>query len=369
MTMPATNASYEYEIVRERLLAGIDDMVRNGRKLVLGEELERTEKALAEYTGRKYAIGVGSGTDAIYIALKALGVRPNDEVLLPANICVAVLETVLRNNAIPRFVDVRPDTWTLDPSKALNSVNKRTRAILAVHAYGLPSDLDDLLAVAGDKLHVIECCGQAFGARYKSYPVGSFGIAGCFSFNPSKVNGAMGDGGAIVTDDEEVARIAHRMRDHGRDREGEPAHFVGVSSRLDEINALAVRLKLDHVDEWIALRHQKALLYRQMLSPARGVTLQSLPRDRVSSYQMFTVRVPSRDKVRKRMIEQGVRAGTSYKLPFRMPGYLKYAGGGIDSIPETYRLEATTLSLPFFTGITDEYMHTVTDALISACQE
>lgn len=367
MSNPRTNTAFEYEVIREELFETIDEIVRNGRKLVLGQELERTEAALAGYTGRKYAVGVGNGTDAIYAALRALGVGPGDEVLMPANVCVAVLEAVVRNQAIPRFVDVKVDTWTLDPQKAAAEINERTRAILAVHAYGLPADLKEILAVAGQRISVIECCGQAFGAKYEGHPVGHFGAVGCFSFNPSKVNGAIGDGGALVTDSEEVARNAHRMRDHGRDQEGGPSNFVGFSSRLDEINALAVRMKLKHTDDWIKLRHQKALAYRQLISEARDVTLQVLPAGRTSSYQMFALRTPSRDSIRQRMAEQGVRCGIHYRLPFRMPGYSDAGFPGIDCIPQTLKLEATTLSMPFYTGITDEQMESFAGALKRAC--
>jgi dTDP-4-amino-4,6-dideoxygalactose transaminase len=363
MARAQTNTVYEYEAIRDKLVEAVDDIVRSGRKLVLGHELERTEASLASYIGRKHAVGVGNGTDAVYAALRALGVGHGDEVLMPANVCVAVLEAVVRNHATPHFVDTKPDTWTIDPAKASLAVNANTRAILAVHAYGLPADIDEIMAVAGEKIHVIECCGQAFGARYKGHPVGRFGAVGCFSFNPSKVNGAIGDGGALVTDSEDVARNAHRMRDHGRDVEGGPAHFTGFSSRLDEISALAVRLKLEHTDEWIELRHQKAQRYRQLLSGARGVTLQAIPPGRLSSYQMFTVRTPCRDRIHQLMVEQGVRCGTSYRLPFQMPGYAAYRFPGIDSIPETYALEGSTLSLPFFTGITEDDMITIAQAL------
>ncbi|MDP2857382.1 MAG: DegT/DnrJ/EryC1/StrS family aminotransferase [Bacillota bacterium] len=369
MDRPRTNTAYEYEVIRDDLFKAIDDIVRNGRKLVLGHELERTEEALAGYTGRKHAVGVGNGTDAIYVALRALGVGPGDEVLMPANVCVAVLEAVVRNQATPHFVDVKPDTWTLDPAKVSLAIGPRTRAILAVHAYGLPADIEEIMAVAGDGVRVIECCGQAFGARYMGHPVGHFGTVGCFSFNPSKVNGAIGDGGALVTDSEDVARNAHRMRDHGRDVEGGPAHFTGFSSRLDEINSLAVRLKLEHIDDWIQIRHRKAQMYRQMLAEAKGVILQTVPPGRVSSYQMFTVRHQLRDRVRHLITEQGVRCGTSYRLPFRMPAYATSAFPGTDSIPETFSLEATTLSFSFFTGITEEQMGVFADALKRACTQ
>ena len=360
------NSQYEYGYIHDALLVEVDAMVREGRKLVLGEEIVAAERALAEYAGCARAVAVGSGSDALYLALRSIGVS-GTEVILPANVCVSLPEAILRAGATPRFVDVRPDTWTLDPDLVSATVQDRIGAIIAVHVYGLPADLDALVEIADSRgIALLEAAGQAFGARYRERPVGHWGTAGCYSFNPSKMNGAIGDGGALVTDDEALALRAHRTRDHGRDVEGGTAHFVGMSSRLDEINALVVRLKLQYIDEWVRRRHARGQVYRELLSGVDGVTLQAFPPGRLSSVQRFSIRVPTslRDRIRERLAERGIRTGGHYVPPYRMPAF--ESSLGISGVPVTESLAASTMSLPFYPEMTDGAMEFVVEALRDA---
>ena len=319
-------------------------------KLVLGRAVEHFERALAEYVGgHRIAVTVGSGTDAIYLSLSALGIGPGSETIAPANVCVAVVESVLRTGATLRFVDIRPDTYTMDPAEVSKAINSRTQALLPVHTYGLPADIDEIGTLARENgLKIVELCGQAFGATFHGYPVGSFGDAACFSFNPSKILSGGGDGGAVLTPFPDLAERIRRIRDHGRLFIGDDAEFPGISSRLDTLNARILLERLRYITKELTRRRDMATYYRSLL-PAR-IKRQSEPAQRNSVYQFLVVETDNREQIRSALKKRGIETKVHYRLPYKMPGYqgstlLK----GMESLKITEEVGNRIMTLPFYT--------------------
>lgn len=335
--------------LRIRLMGNLWQLWRKD-KLVLGKAVENFERALAEYVGsHRIAITVGSGTDAIYLALCALGMGLDSEVIAPANVCVAVVESVLRTGATLRFVDIRPDTYTMDPAEVKKAINNRTQALLPVHTYGLPADIDELITLARENdLKIVELCGQAFGATLHGCPVGSFGDAACFSFNPSKILSGGGDGGAVLTPSPALAERIKRLRDHGRLFIGDDAEFPGISSRLDTLNARILIERLKYVTKELRRRRDMAAYYSSLLPPT--IKKQTEPRQRNSVYQFFVVEIDNREQIRRALKMRGIETKVHYRLPYKMPGYQGSALlKGMESLKVTEEVGDKIMTLPFHT--------------------
>ncbi len=352
--VPFSDISYEYSFIAREFEAGMRGLI-NASKLVLSEELERLEDELAGYLGREYVVGVGSGTDALFLSLIAAGIGPGEEVITAGNICVAVMEAIVRTGALPVFVDITPHSFSLDQKQVLEAINDQTRAVIVVHPYGMPAEMDMLKDEIRDELMIIEACGQAFGARIQGKPVGSFGQVGCFSFNPDKVIGGLGDGGAVATDDCQLALQIKKLRDHGRLGIGSKADRVGFSSRLDAVNALAVRLKLKHIDDWIDIRNQKVSLYQQQLKKT-GLQFQRIPEDRTSSYQILVALTDgNRMQMHKELKSKGIMTDFHYRVaPYQMPAFDCHSFRKEGRLQVTDKVISQVISLPFYTGITEE---------------
>jgi len=331
--------------LQARVLLGLRGTLRTD-DLVLGKSLGVLEETLATYVGTEYAAAVGSGSDAIYLALRALEVKAGDEVIAPANVCVAVIESILRTEVSIHFADIDRDTYTLDVCAVKKAISPRTKAVICVHAYGLPANMNELNTVARENdLRVIELCGQAFGATLNGRSVGSFGDVGCFSFNPSKILGGVGDGGAVVTNSEQIAERVRRLANHGRAYVGANAEYVGVSSRLDTFNALVLAHRLRRVNEALRKRRRIAQYYRALLAHFK---LQAEPPSFQSSTQFFVIEIPQRDRVRQTLGRQGILTKIHYPLPYKMPAYqgcrvLK----GMQSLPITEEVAQRVMTLPF----------------------
>ena len=355
MIVPFSSVKYEYDVIAPELKGGLKRLV-DCSAFVLGEEVARTEKALADYLGLRRVIGVGSGTDALYLSLVAARIGNGDEVLLVGNICVAVMEAVVRAGAVPVFVDILPGVFSVDTEQARKAITPMTKALVVVHPYGMPADIELAARVADDRgIILIEACGQSFGAKYRGRTVGSFGTISCFSFNPGKLIGGLGDGGAVATNDDSIAERVRKLRDHGRAAIGADAEMIGISSRLDAINALAVRLKLAHIDEWVELRQEKALYYQNLLRDI-DIMFQNNPGGRVSSYQMFVVLSPkNRYALAQELAKKGIETSFHYRRPpYRMPAFRHHLCRCVGSLPVTEELYARSISLPFYTGITEK---------------
>ncbi len=317
----------------------------------MGPQVAAFEKAFAEYLGARFCIGVNSGTAALQLALMACGIGPGDEVIVPSFTFFATAEAVSVLGAKPVFVDIDPVSYTVTAPGVEQAITARTKAIIPVHLYGQPADLDPILALAEThKLQVIEDAAQAHGAEYKARRVGALGDAGCFSFYPSKNLGAYGEAGAIVTNDDELARRLRLLRDHGSTSKYAHA-IVGYNFRMEEIQAAVLNVKLAHLDDWNNRRRERAAAYNELLKDSGLV----LPREMDYArhvYHVYAIQSDHRDELQKRLAAAGIQTGVHYPIPIHLqPAYasLGYKKG---DLPETERLSERVLSLPMFAELT-----------------
>ncbi|MDQ1709660.1 MAG: hypothetical protein QOG49_1045 [Frankiaceae bacterium] len=334
-----------------------------------GPLVDAFEAAWAAYCGRKHAIGVANGTDAIGLALKALGVGPGDEVLVPANTFIASAEGVVMAGAIPVFVDVDPVTLLVDVAVLDASVTARTAAVLVVHLYGHLPDMDALAAFARRRnILLVEDAAQAHGASWNGKPAGSFGAAATFSFYPGKNLGAFGDGGAVVLDDDDAAARIRSLAFHGRAVEDRYLHpLLGINSRLDALQAGILSVKLERLDEWTAGRRRAADSYLAALGDAAPELAAAVVRPITgcaSAWHLFVVRVADRARVQAELSAAGVESGIHYPVPCHRQG--AFATGPVPALPVAELAAASVLSLPMFPHITDQQVGRAAAALVSA---
>jgi dTDP-4-amino-4,6-dideoxygalactose transaminase len=328
---------------------------------VLGKNTEKFEKEFAKYCGTKFAIGVANGTDALTISLKAAGIGQGDNVLVPANTFIATAEAVTHAGAHPVFVDINPQTYNIDVRSA--KATKKTKAIIPVHLYGQSADMDEVRDFA-DKfdLKIIEDASQAHGATYDGKKVGSLGNAGCFSLYPTKPLGAMGDGGVITTDDEEIALKAKQLRNHGRTDLN--VHISpGFTSRLDEIQAAVSSVKLKYLDQWNAQRKKIAEEYNELLSKLPGIQTPYCIPQAGHVYYLYVIRTSDRDKLRDELSNQGIQALVHYPTPIHLQPAYKAKRNPVLRCAE--RASKEILSLPMFAELTDQEVRSVCETIRS----
>jgi dTDP-4-amino-4,6-dideoxygalactose transaminase len=329
-----------------------------------GEAVRRFEAAFAAYCGRPHCVGVANGTDALRLALAALGVGPGHEVITAANSFVATAEAIGHCGARPVLVDVDPDTLLLDPRALDRARTARTRAVVPVHLYGRLADVDAIGAwCARHGLALVEDAAQAHGARRRGRPAGSFGDAAGFSFYPAKNLGAAGDAGAVVTARQDVADRVRRLADHGQS-ERYHHEVEGVNSRLDAIQAAVLSAKLARLDGWNARRRALAAVYRARLAKLEGLALSGAPGDEAEHvHHLLVVRVRERDRVRAALAGRGIDTGLHYPVPIhRQPAY-RHLGYGEGAFPVSEAAAREVLSLPIYPHMTDDAVHRVCDAL------
>jgi dTDP-4-amino-4,6-dideoxygalactose transaminase len=362
--VPFTDLAAMTREVRAAVEAGWARLLESGR-FIGGEAVEEFEQAWAAYCGAPHAAGVANGTDALQLALSALGIGAGDEVIVPANTFVATAEAVVLAGATPRFADVSPGTLVLTPEQLQAAVTARTRAVIVVHLYGQMPDMDALCAAAARAdLAVIEDAAQAHGATWRGRRAGSIGTAGCFSFYPGKNLGAFGDAGAVVTADADLAQRIRCLRDHGR---AEGSHYrhelVGTNSRLDALQAVVLTAKLARLDTWTQARRDVAARYRAAFAGSAARMIEELPGSR-GAYHLAVVRVPARERVERRLAALGIQTGIHYPVPcHRQAPYRSFTAG---RLPAAEEAAGEILSLPIFPHMSDGQVARVCDAVHEA---
>jgi dTDP-4-amino-4,6-dideoxygalactose transaminase len=368
MRVPLLDLQGQYVPLRADLLAAIT-RVCDSQRFIGGPEVEALERELAAYVGVRHAIGVSSGTDALLVAMMALGIGPGDEVITSTFSFFATAGCVVRLGATPKLVDVDPVTFNIDPAAAAVAFTSKTRAVIPVHLYGLCADMDPILEHARRAgVAVIEDAAQAIGATYKRRPAGSMGTLGCFSFFPSKNLGAFGDGGFVTTNDDRLAHEIGLLRNHG----AEPKYFhkrVGGNFRLDAIQAAVLRVKLPHLAQWTAMRQRNAERYQRLFSAAglSGIiTLPERPADREHIFNQYAIRIPERDRVRARLDEAGIGTEIYYPVPFHLQECFAPLGYHAGEFPHAEAAAAETLALPIYGELTEDQQRLVVDAIATA---
>lgn len=359
--IPLVDLQEQHARIGEEIESRVREVLRSGQ-YVGGPEVEALEEEFARYCGVSYAVSVNSGTAALHTALLALGLGQGDEVITVAHTFVATVEAIVAAGAKPVLVDIDPKSYTMDPAQLEAAITPRTRAIIPVHLYGQPAELDPILSIAeAAGLAVIEDACQAHGATYRGRRAGSLGAIGCFSFYPSKNLGAAGEGGIAVTDSPLYAERMRRISDHGQS--GRYRHEVlGFNYRLPALQAAVLRVKLRHLEDWNEMRRAHALEYGRLLSGS-GVTIPWEQPESSHVYHLYVIRSEARDKLKNHLSAQGVATGIHYPLPVHLqPAYRQY-GAGPDSLPETEAAAAAVLSLPMYPELQPWQLKRVTDAL------
>jgi dTDP-4-amino-4,6-dideoxygalactose transaminase len=359
--VPFVDLQAQYGEIKAEVDAAVARVIESAA-FVLGREVEAFEAAFAQYTGARFCVGVSSGTAAIQLALTACGVGAGDEVIVPANTFFATAEAVSTAGATPVFVDADASSYTIDAGKIEAAITERTRAIIPVHLYGQAADLDAVSEIAERHgLLVIEDAAQAHGSLYRGRRVGALGRAGCFSFYPGKNLGAYGEGGAVTTDDEEVARRVRMLRDHGSERKYHH-ELIGYNFRMEGIQGAVLNVKLKHLDGWNALRRAHAARYRELLADSALI----LPREMEYArhvYHLYVVQADERGSLQESLREAGIQTGIHYPVPVHLqPAYaaLQYRAG---DFPEAERQARRVLSLPMYPELEDEQLVRVAEAI------
>ena len=360
MKIPQLDLVVQYHSIKKEMDNAILSVLESGR-FILGENVKKLEEDIAKFVGVKYAIGVASGTDALLISLMAIGIKPGDEVITTPFTFFATAGSIARLYAKPVFVDIDPKTYNIDPNKLEDllkkSYNPKMKAIIPVHLYGQCADMDPILELSKKyNLKVIEDAAQSLGATYKGKQSGSMGDLGGFSFFPTKNLGAYGDGGMVVTNDDELAEKIRILRVHG----SKPKYYhsvVGLNSRLDEIQAAILNVKFKYLSKWIEQKREKAALYNKLFQeklPDEVVTPYEAPYN-YHTYHQYTIRVKSkRDELRSYLKEQGIGTSVYYPLPLHLQKCFADLGYKEGDFPEAEKASREVLSLPMYPEIEEE---------------
>ena len=363
MSVPFFDIKRQIASIRPAIDKQISETLDSGA-FILGPKVSELEKYSANYLGVKHAIGVASGTDALMLALKALGFGPGDEIITTPFTFVATAEAIAYCGATPVFVDIDPNTYNLDVSLIEAKITKKTKCILPVHLYGQPSNMNSVLSIAKNHgLKVIEDCAQAIGAKYNNMSVGSLGDVGCFSFFPTKNLGCFGDGGLVTTNSDSIADTIKILRGHGSKI---TYHYdmVGYNSRLDSIQAAILLARFPHLAKWTENRRKNASIYRKLLLGVKQITL---PKEDINTYHVFnqfTIRALKRDALIDHLKQNNVGAMVYYPLSLHLQKAFNALGYNIGSLPESEKAQSEVLSLPIFPELTEAEIEEASAAVI-----
>ncbi len=359
--IPFGDLSRQLGTIREEINEAVSSTLESGW-FVLGKAGEKFESEFAGYVGTRYGVGVGSGTEALHLALVAVGVRPGDEVITVANTCVPTVSAISFAGATPALVDCDPVSYNLDPDKLEATITKKTRAIMPVHLYGQAADIDPIISIARKHdIPVVEDCAQAHGTEYKGKKAGTYGDVAAFSFYPSKNLGAYGDGGAVLTNDSSLAERLRMLRNYGQEKRY--YHSIkGFNSRLDEIQAAILSVKLKHLDSWNARRREIASIYGSLI----GNPVIRLPREMPYGkhiYHLYPIRTQHRDELQSFLSSNGIQTVIHYPIPIHLQKSYSDLGKSKGSFPQAEAHGNEELSLPMFPELADEEVKFISETL------
>lgn len=361
MTIPLVDLKAQYATIKPEIDAAMQRVVNN-TAFILGKEVSQFENDFAAFCRVKHCVGTDSGTAALHLALLICGVKPGDEIITTTHTFIATAEVISLTGARPVFVDIDPRTYNIDPNLVARAITPRTRALIPVHLYGQPAEMDAILEIARKHdLRVIEDAAQAHGAEYRGRRAGSMGDVACFSFYPGKNLGAYGDAGALVTNDAELAERARMLRDHGR-RDKYEHLIVGYGYRLDALQAAILGAKLPHLDAWNARRRVIAGYYTKLLTNTDILT-PYVPPHVTPIYHIYCVRARDRDGLQKYLKARGIDTGIHYPIPLHLQPVYKNLGYKVGDFPHTEKAANEILSLPMYPELTDAQVEEIAEAV------
>ncbi len=364
--IPFLNLNKQYLSIKEEIDSAISSVIDQSA-FIRGHYVDKFEKDFQEVLGVKNSISCGNGTDSLYISMKALGVTAGDEVIVPAHSWISTSETVSQLGAEPIFCDT-DDSYTIDPKKIESLISDRTKGIIPVHLYGHPADMDPISSIAKDhNLWIIEDCAQAHLAKYKNKYVGTIGNTGSFSFYPGKNLGAMGDAGAIITNDNELTKKMTMFARHGGTTKGE--HIIeGINSRMDGIQAAILSVKLKYLQQWTKSRQKVAKSYLNKLEGIDGIVLPNINSNVEHVWHLFVIRLKNRDLVKTKLAERGVQTGIHYPICLPLLKAYSRKNHSPNEFPIAYRNQGEILSLPLFPEMQEDEIDYVVENLIESIE-
>ncbi len=368
-TVKLLDLNAQYDSIKSEIDTAIHEVIAQSQ-YILGPANAQLEQNVAEFCHTRYAVGLNSGTDALIYALRALNIGPGDEVITTPFTFIASAEAIVLVGARPVFADIDPRSYNIDPTKIEKHITDKTKAIIPVHLYGNPADMDSIMDIAKrHNLYVIEDAAQAIGATYHDKVIGSIGTMGCISFFPAKNLGAFGDAGMVTTDDASMEKKIRMWANHGSEKKYYH-EFIGDSSRLDNMQAAILLVKLKYIDQWNKKRIERASRYTELLSTASQITTPWVAPETQCVFQQYTIRIPDRDTVQKKLDERGIPTAIHYPLPLHLqPAFQKMnLGYSQGDFPESERAAQEVLSLPIYPELTDEDQDMITREILSLVQ-
>jgi len=368
--IPFVDLKAQYNSIKEEIDEAIQNVLNN-TSFIMGEELKKFEEEFAQFCDVKCAIGVANGSDALVLALRACGIGEGDEVITVPHTFISTAEAISNVGGKVVFVDIDPKTYTIDVSKIEEKINKKTKAIIPVHLYGQPANMEPIVELAKKyNLKIIEDAAQAHGAEYKSKKVGSIGDVGCFSFYPGKNLGAYGDAGMVVTNNGGVAEKIKLLRNHGRITKKYEHEIEGYSSRLDNLQAAILRVKLRHLNKWNESRRENARKYNELLSNINGIITPHEVEYAKHVYHLYVIRIEKegRDKLKEELKSKGVTTGIHYPIPLHLQPAYNYLGYKRGDFSVTEEASQEILSLPMFAELADEQIEEIAKLIRNYCE-
>lgn len=361
--IPFVDLKAQYDSIKDEIDEAIQNIL-NTTSFIMGKELEKFEEEFASFCNTKYAIGVANGSDALILTLRACSISEGDEVITVPHTFIATTEAITHIGGKIVFVDISPKTYTIDVSKTEEKITEKTKAIILVHLYGQPADMDPILKIAKKyDLKVIEDAAQAHGAEYKGEKVGSIGDVACFSFYPGKNLGAYGDAGMITTNNKGIAEKIKLLRNHGRITKKYEHDVEGYSSRLDNLQAAILRVKLRHLNKWNESRRKNAKKYNEILSNIDGIITPYEADYAKHVYHLYVIRTENREKLRKVLKSKGITSGIHYPIPLHLQPAYKYLGHKEGDFPVTEKASKEILSLPMFAELKEKQIIKIVESI------